>query len=205
MTRKPIIVLDADGVLLDYHHAYRHLWQRAFGVLPELADPQAYFPYDRWNVPRLDTVEREQLRACQDEPFWESLPAIEGALSAALSLHAAGYDLVCASALPLKYEAARLKNIRNLGFPIEQVFATPANSEGQSSRSPKASVLEKLRPIAFVDDYAPYLRGIPPEVHAALILREPNGSPNVGEDLTLSHSKHEDLAGFAQWWLNREE
>lgn len=204
MTQKPIIVLDADGVLLDYHHAYRQLWQKAFGVLPELADPQAYFPFDRWNVPLLNVAEREHLRACQDETFWEGLPAINGALAAALSLHAAGFDLVCVSALPLKFEAARLKNIRNLGFPIKQVIATPMISGGVSHQSPKAGALEKIRPVAFVDDYAPYLRGIPAGVHAALILREPNGSPNVGEDLALAHSKHEDLADFASWWINRE-
>jgi hypothetical protein len=30
------------------------------------------------------------------------------------------------------------------------------------------------------DDFLSYLRGIPDNIHAALILREPNGSPNVG-------------------------
>lgn len=28
---KPIIALDADGVLLDYHVAYRSAWHKAFG------------------------------------------------------------------------------------------------------------------------------------------------------------------------------
>lgn len=54
------------------------------------------------------------------------------------------------------------------------------------------------RPIIVLD-----ADGVPTSVHAALIMREPNGSPNVGEDLALAHSKHEDLSGFARWWLNR--
>lgn len=205
MSKKPTIALDADGVLLDYHHAYRHVWQKAFRVLPELADAQAYFPFDRWNVPRLDAADRAHFRACQDESFWATLPAIDGALDAAMSLHAAGFELVCVSALPLKFEAARLRNLRALGFPIERVLATPATPEGVSSPSVKAQALAQLRPVAFVDDYAPYLRDIPAGIHAALILREPNGSPNTGEDLALAHSKHEDLAEFARWWLNRKE
>jgi phosphoglycolate phosphatase-like HAD superfamily hydrolase len=204
MHKKPTIALDADGVLLDYHQAYRQVWQKAFGVLPELADPQAYFPYDRWKVPWLDSAERDHLRACQDDEFWQTLPAMDGALQAAMALHAAGFELVCVSALPLQFESARLKNIRDLGFPIERVFATPvATSDAKSSRSVKADVLEQIRPMAFVDDFAPYLRGIPSSIHAALILRELNGSPNIGNDLALAHSKHEDLADFAQWWFDR--
>lgn len=41
------IALDADGVLLDNHSAYRNAWQRAFGVLPDVRDPNAYWPIDR--------------------------------------------------------------------------------------------------------------------------------------------------------------
>lgn len=204
MSKRPVIALDVDGVLLDYHHAYRQVWQKAFGVLPELADPLAYFPQHRWNVPTLDETQRNHLRECQDEDFWSTLPVIGGALDAALSLNAAGFELVCVSALPTKFEAARLKNIRDVGFPIERVYATPVTPESESNRSVKARALEMILPVAFVDDYAPYLRGIPSSVHAALVMREPNGSPNVGDDLALAHSNHEDLAGFARWWLNRQ-
>lgn len=58
----------------------------------------------------------------------------------------------------------------------------------------------------FVIDYRawlPYLRGIPMETHAALVLCEPNGSPNVGDDLACANSQHEDQADFTNWWLNR--
>ena len=203
MPNKRIIAIDADGVLLDYHQAYRQVWKRAFGVLPELADPDAYYPFDRWKVPRLESVERDHLRACQDETFWSSLPAMGGALSAAKRLSEAGFDLVCVSALPLEYQAARLRNLCDLGFPIERVIATPKSVDGDANRSIKADALAQIGPIAFVDDYAPYLRGVPPEMHIALIMREPNGSPNVGEDLALAHSTHRDLSEFAQWWLDQ--
>lgn len=200
MTGRPLIALDCDGVLLDFHVGYASAWERAFGQAPAERDRLAYWPIDRWAVERLTPERRPLFRAAFDEHFWATLPPIEGALDACRRLHAAGFELVCVSALELEFEAARLRNLRDLGFPIERVVAT-GNAEGE--RSPKADAIESLNPIAFVDDYLPYLRGLPAQVHAALVLRAPNGSPNVGPDLALAKSVHDDLAGFATHWLAR--
>ena len=197
---RPLIALDADGVLLDFHLGYAAAWQRAFGVAPAERDPQAYWPMDRWQVDRLDPVRRVQFRAAFDEQFWATVPAIAGAVDACHRLRDAGFDLVCVSALEAEFEAARLRNLRELGFPIERVIAT-GNAAGE--RSPKADTIAALQPIAFVDDYAAYMRGVPAHVHTALVLRAPNGSPNVGPDLALAKSVHDDLAGFADHWLAR--
>jgi hypothetical protein len=94
--------------------------------------------------------------------------------------------------------SARLDNLKALGFPIRRVLAT-GHVEGE--RSPKADAIEALRPVAFVDDYIAYMRGVPAYVHTALVLRAPNGSPNVGDELRLARSVHQDLAGFADHWL----
>ena len=197
---RPLIALDADGVLLDFHLGYASAWQRAFGEAPAERDPLAYWPMDRWHVDRLDPPRRAQFRAAFDEQFWTSVPAIDGAIDACHRLHDAGYELICVSALELEYEAARLRNLRQLGFPIERVIAT-GNAAGE--RSPKADTIEALAPVAFVDDYVAYLRGVPAHVHTALIMRAPNGSPNVGADMALAKSTHDDLAGFADHWLAR--
>jgi phosphoglycolate phosphatase-like HAD superfamily hydrolase len=197
---RPLIALDADGVLLDFHLGYASAWQRAFGHAPAERDPLAYWPMDRWQVDRLDGAQRGVFRAAFDEQFWATMPAIDGAIGACHRLQQAGFDLVCVSALDAEFEAARLRNLRALGFPIERVIAT-GNAEGD--RSPKADTIEALQPIAFVDDYAPYLRGVPDHVHRALVLRAPNGSPNVGADMALANSVHADLAAFADDWLAR--
>ncbi|MBS0308788.1 MAG: HAD family hydrolase [Proteobacteria bacterium] len=197
---KPIIALDADGVLLDYHHAYRRAWAKAFGELPAIRDSQAYWPIDRWAVRRLEGDELATFRACFDHDYWSTIPAIAGAVDACHALTAAGYELVCVSAIEAGFQEARLQNLRCCGFPIERVIAT-ANAGAGSS--PKADALQKLQPAAFVDDFLPYLWGIPKHIHAALILREPNGSPNTGDDLAWAHSTHADLASFATWWLTR--
>ena len=195
---RPLIALDADGVLLDFHLAYAEAWRRAFGARPQERDAQAYWPIDRGQVERLEGERLAHFRAHFDAGFWASVPAIEGAVPACKRLADAGFELVCVSALEAHFEAARLSNLQALGFPIERVIAT-GNAAGE--RSPKAQAVAALCPVAFVDDYLPYLRGMPAEVHTALVLREPNGSPNTGPELTLARSSHPDLADFATAWL----
>ena len=91
---KPVIALDADGVLLDYSLAYAGAWQRAFGRRPALRDPDAYWPIDRWHVEHLEDDERlAQLRRAFDDEFWSGIPAIAGAVEACVALDAAGYEL----------------------------------------------------------------------------------------------------------------
>lgn len=195
-----LIALDADGVLLDFNHAYGRSWERAFGVKPRLVNPNAYWAIDRWDVPRLSGPALDQLRSTFDEEFWTTVPAIDGAIDACHTLCEAGYELICVSALPVKFEAARLTNLQRLGFPINRVVATENSQEGSS---PKASALKILQPVAFVDDYLPYLRGVHRDIHTALIMRDPHGSPNQGDELGLATSQHLSLAEFSSWWLQR--
>lgn len=195
---RPIIALDADGVLVNFHDAYADAWARAFGARPAVRDPAAYWPIDRWQVRRLDGDELEVFRACFDAAFWSSIPAIEGAVEACHELVAAGYELICVTAMELHFQAARLQNLQRHGFPISRVIAT---ANPVANISPKAAALRELRPVAFVDDFLPYLHGIPEDIHAALVLREPNGSPNRGEGLERVDSQHPNLAHFSRWWL----
>lgn len=199
MTR-PVIALDADGVLLDYNRAYAQVWERTFGVAPQERDPNAYWALDRWAVERLSGEAFERFRARFDETFWSTLPAMSGAVEAAHPLHDAGYTLVCVTAMPACFAEARQRNLRDLGFPIERVIATGNRAV---SGSPKAGVLADLKPVAFVDDYLPYFEGVAADIHTALVMREPNGSPNVGPGLGAVRSTHASLSDFSDWWLSR--
>lgn len=200
-TANKIIALDGDGVLLDYSTAYANAWERAFDEKVVLQNPRAYWPIERWGVRRLSGAELDQFREQMDETFWSTIPAVEGALDACMLLHAAGYRLVCVTALANRYASARLRNLVNLGFPIDEVITTDADAYLQS---PKAAVLNALAPVAFVDDYAPYMVGIGPTIHKALIIRDPDGSPNSGAALDGADSTHADLAAFAAYWSERD-
>jgi phosphoglycolate phosphatase-like HAD superfamily hydrolase len=108
MSGKPIIALDGDGVLLDYSLAYAPLWEHAFGYRPAERDRDVRSPLDRWTVERLEGERLAVLQACMDEHFWSSMPPIARAVAACHRLYDAGFELVCVSALPLQFEAARL-------------------------------------------------------------------------------------------------
>jgi phosphoglycolate phosphatase-like HAD superfamily hydrolase len=196
---RPVIALDADGVLVNYNLAYAGAWERAFGVYPVERDPHAYWAIDRWGVERLEGERLQQLRDCLDEAFWSGMEAMPQAVEACHALHDAGYELVCVSALQGRYAQARERNLRALGFPIDRIVATGSMHEG---RSPKADAVAALKPVAFVDDYLPYFTGVEGSVHKALVMRGKTGSPNQGEGLGMIHSQHADLADFAAWWLN---
>lgn len=195
---KPIIALDADGVLLDYHAAYRSAWKKAFNHCPALKDPNAYWPIDRWDVRKLEGNELLHFRRFFNEEFWKTIPAIGGALDACNQLHDAGFELVCVSAIESKFENARLENLMNLGFPIRRVIATSGTT---GAMSPKATALNLLKPVVFVDDFLPYHRGVSSTIHRALITRETNGTANIGPELDEIDSSHQDLYTFSNWWL----
>lgn len=201
MTTKGIIALDADGVLLDYGLAYAGAWQRAFGQYPRERDPLAYWPIDRWEVERVADERLDTLRRCFDEEFWCAIPPVPGAVEGCHMLTAAGFELVCVTALPEAFRAARERNLRAHGFPIHIVHATDNNPA--DGNSPKAETLHRLRPLAFVDDYLPYLVGVDASIHRALIMRASTGSPNQGEPMRFADSQHADLLAFATWWTQR--
>lgn len=199
MNKRNCIVLDCDGVLLDYNAAYREAWARAFGLRPATKDPDAYWAMDRWDVHRLSGLDLQRFRAQFDVQFWSSIPPLAGAVEACMLLAAAGYQLICLTALDAKFAPARLENLAAHGFPIEQVIAVP---HAVSEISPKAEALETLQPAAFVDDFLPYFLGVNPSIHRALVLREPNGSPNSNPPASVVDSAHQDLIAFAHWWLS---
>jgi phosphoglycolate phosphatase-like HAD superfamily hydrolase len=195
---KPVIALDADGVLLDYNLAYASAWQRAFGNYPAEKDTSAYWALDRWDVARLEADALNQLRSAFDTSFWSSLPALPGAIEACNCLVAAGYELVCVTALSHQYGAARQCNLKALGFPIVQVHTA---DEGFAQVNPKAELINALKPVAFADDYLPFLAGIGSHTHCALIHRRATKTPNIGESLEAVASQHADLLEFAHWWV----
>lgn len=194
------LAVDCDGVLLDYNAAYAVAWQRAFGETPKLLNPHAYWAVDRWSVRKLDGAELAHLRSVLDEEFWSTIPAAAGALEACEILTGMGLELVCVTAMEPHFQSVRVRNLRTLGFPIHQVVATAGTVNGHN---PKAATLNALQPVAFVDDFAPYLVGIGAGTHLALVDRDPIGSPNAGNLQQEPHSRHPNLLGFARWWRNK--
>ena len=196
-----LVVLDADGVLLDYHEGYALAWERAFGVRPAVRNPDGYHPRDYWDVPALSASElRHFWTVGFDEVLWRSMPALPGALEACRQLRDAGYRLVCVTALGPEFEVARTANLDELGFEFAAVHAVGHLGAG----NPKQAAVDRLRPAAFVDDYLPYLQGIGHGTWRGLIEARSHASPNRDPHLEEPHSRHANLEDFADWWIHRK-
>ena len=100
--------------------------------------------------------------------------------------------------MPEKFQAARLQNLFQLGFPIETIFTV---EHTESMVSPKAAIINSLKPVAFVDDYLPYMLGIHGDIYRAMITRETEGSPNTEKLFNSVSSQHADIQDFVQYWL----
>lgn len=164
---KPLIVLDCDGVLLDYNLAYASQWKRVFGTYPREKDPKGFFPWERWDIHMFDDEQKKKWNDHSDFHFWSTMPAIPGALESCRRLVEYGYDLVCVTALDPEHLEARKKNLVDLGFPLNDVIATGRMAEG----NPKAAIINKLAPDFFVDDHLPYFESIHPDISCIWIDR----------------------------------
>lgn len=192
-----LIAIDADGVLLDYNLAYAHAWKRAFGHLPDEKNPNAYWAYERWDVPRLMGRDLEHFRQVFDESFWSEIPLLPGAKEACDLLRMQGCGLVCVTALPERFLEARRRNLEHHALPIDQVVCV---NHSVGDQSPKAAALKSLMPAAFVDDFLPYFRKVPSQIHRALIDRDVVGSPNGGNERESVTSVHLNFLEFALYW-----
>lgn len=177
---KDVIAIDGDGVIFNWNDAYATLWDRCFGEKLVVKDEKAYFAMDRFKVPTLTGAAKQKFRDARDEWFWTTMPILPGAIEACQLLIQQGYELVMVTAADHSTREYRQFNLISKGVPIHKVYTVDSEV---TSVSPKAKVLEELRPLVFIDDYLPYFKGIRPSIYKVLIDRNkecPN-NPNNGD------------------------
>lgn len=191
---RPVIALDADGVLLHYNKAYGSVWTEHFAEQLSVVDPTAYHATTYWGVSN----------PSKDHPFWElftrkgwrNMEAMDGALEACRKLHEAGYRLVCVTSMPEDKRQDRFDNLIDLGFPIDEVIAT--GSKFGFKGNPKKEAIEALQPLYFVDDELRKLKDLPDTVHCVLVDPDHSDSPNVGQDDSYLTMRVSSLLDFAE-------
>ena len=196
---KKLIVLDADGVLLNYAASYKLVWEEAFGIKLELKNPGMFHAYNEYGCPFEDDVQKQKFYDHFTVKYWESMPLLPDALNACNELVSMGYDLVCVTSMPTEFQEARQKNFETHNIPILKTYAV-GRDRTRPVYSPKLEVLLELDPVAFVDDYATNFMDLhETAIHKALIHRGQPDSPNV-EHLHMADSIHENLQGFVDYW-----
>lgn len=203
LNQKPIIALDADGVLLHYNNAFKNFYELFFKVSLTIQDPNAYHATRYLGIDPPDN-DSPFWKAFSDQDVWGSMPAIEGAIEACHQLKSLDFDLVCVTSMPVQFEHRRLHNLQILGFPIERVIATGRKSSGDvpetthSSENPKKEVIDLLKPAWFVDDEWRKLKNIE---NVNLVMIDPgcSDSPNKETDYSKLTTVAQNLKEFAQW------
>lgn len=194
------IILDGDGVVVDYRPSYARVWKKAFGTELPVVHPNSYHAHIMYDLHLRDRPDISgKFFEHFTEDVWESLPACEGAIEACQALHEAGHVLICVTSIPKGLEAARLRNFQTLGIPIDRVIATGRSSE----LNPKLDIIHQLNPVAFVDDLGSNFIGVRDDIHKALIHGQHHDNPNNEEYQAISTSIHLNLADFAKYWLAR--
>ena len=194
-----LLAIDADGVLLDYNRAFASVWQSVFGVHLTEVLPNAYHAREQFGVDMSDEEVKTRFYRAFDEKAWSSMPALPGAVLATQRLAREGHTLICVTSMPAEFRAARLKNLRALGMPFEEVIAT-GRDRSLDQNNPKKQAIDALRPDFFVDDLLENFKDLNPGVHHAFIDAGKKNSPNthwVGS--SLHHSTHVSLLNFADF------
>jgi 5' nucleotidase, deoxy (Pyrimidine), cytosolic type C protein (NT5C) len=184
-----VIVLDADGVLLDYNKAYPKAWKIAFGEDLAVKNPSAFYAMNVYGC-RFSSVEQSfQFRdAYFSKEFWEDMPPMPGAVDACNRLVNHGYKLICVTKSPSMFKEERVSNFAKYGLPISETHCVENKYE----------ILTKLKPKAFVDDQEENFLGLDSSIHLALIDDDQFDSPNIGK----GNSCHASLKEFVDYWLS---
>lgn len=195
---RPIIALDADGVLLHYNKAYGTIWQEHFAETLSVMDANAYHATTYWGVN--DPERPHEFWNLFQRKGWRNMEAMDGAIEACHKLHAAGYRLVCVSSMPADKQQDRFDNLRDLGLPIDQVIATGSTFGFRGN--PKKAAIEALQPLYFVDDELRKLKDLPDSVHCVLVDPGHSDNPNEGQDDSYLTMRVSSLLDFASQLLS---
>lgn len=187
-----IIVLDADGVLLDYNKKLAHVCEKALNI--QLGVLKYFHHFSNAVNFQMTPVQSEKVFTLFDIEGWNSMPAIEGSVEACKAIAALGHSLVCVSSMPDKFVQARKHNLINLGIPINHVLGT---GRDDSQTNPKSGYLKSINPDIFVDDQIRNFHGIPDSICKVWIDHGYTDCPNVGMDKSQVDFTFKSLRDFS--------
>lgn len=197
--KKEIIVLDCDGVLLNYNRAYPAAWEAAFGEKLVLKNPGMHHAFNEYDCPFKDDAQKAKFYEHFTGDLWATMPPLEDALAACNELVELGYELVCVTTMPSQFHEFRLKNLTLHNLPISRTFSL-GRDKSRPAYNAKKELLLELKPVAFVDDYVANFFDLEDcGIHKALIYRNQSDSPN-NDHLHLADSVHSNLQGFVDFW-----
>ena len=199
MNKLKCIALDCDGVLLDYNEAYGRLLKEFFGKEIPVFDPTCYHAENYYGIANkwVNKEERAAFFKLFNEKGWAMMQALPGALQATQQLKDMGYYIYVVTSMDKKAQEMRFNNLKQLGFPIDEVIST---GKKHGHQNPKKEYIEHIKPEYFVDDLISNFHNITSNTHFVLIDLPATDSPNLDfkEPINL-HSKYNSLLDFVKF------
>ncbi len=144
-----LCVLDADGVLLNYHQAFKETYEKMFERQCHVVSPTSYLSLKYFGLPDFSEEEMTKFKK-EFIQQWNSMMALEGANEAISILKEKNYKIIVLTAIPEEHVQAREENFKKLKMNIDAVIASPVKKKDVN---PKKEYLDVLQPHFFVDDY----------------------------------------------------
>ena len=146
MHKPGVVVSDVDGVLLDFYSgAARVLEDMLQRPMVKVDDrPATRFRYG------LTMEEYQRMRmVMRDHPHgWANLPTLPGAVAAIRALNEAGHEVVFLSSCGQSLNDLRRENLDRLGLAHCKLICVE-----DGDKNAKGAVLDRLKPVAFIDDH----------------------------------------------------
>lgn len=195
MTKK--IVLDCDGVLLDYSEAYRRIYEQHFETSLSIVKPDAFHAEEYYGISFTD-ITRCAFEDAFNQFGWCSMKPLAGAIEATRLLKEAGYTIHIVTSIPDLARDIRAQNLKSLGFIIDEVITT---GKKIGTQNPKRDFIHQIKPDYFVDDMMENFQDIDKENNTQFVLIENHlvcpANELLKEQITL-FSRHEKLLDFVQ-------
>lgn len=198
---KGIIAIDADGVMLDYNLAFKDAYEKAFSTLLSLHDEKAFHAKNMWGISDFESEQKAHFYKASDSyQIWKNMPAIKDSVDAVNKMVQLGYEVVCVTSMPPKYQEDRLYNLQTLGFKISKVIATNRVSD----ENPKKKYIEELKPLYFIDDLLKNFEGIKGDTELVYVEREYSDNPNKDYRHIPFHHTVSSLKEFSNFLVKKE-
>lgn len=203
---KPLFLIDGDGVMLDYNQAFKEHYEKIYNTSLTLKKPKSYLAVEMWGVGNMSKEDYHHFKTESEKiGIWENMPALPDSLEFVKEL-SQYFTVWCLTSMPTEYEQARLKNLQNLGFPIEKVIATSRVGK----ENPKKRFVEELKPMYFLDDLLQNFVDIHPKNKTKLIYLDwkHEDSPNkeydhINPHMTIHH--YQDFFAKSTYYIQQKK
>lgn len=165
------IVLDADGVLLNWLSRFAEFWEKKNGMKPGSLTVVHSDKRDQWE--RFGLKKKSWSSWGQDfnhHNGWADIPLFEGVQDVVDAMRSENMRVCIVSSVPDAAREHRIKDMMKMGFDINDIFLVRSGDEGQK----KSDVINKLNAGYFFDDDIKNFDGVSESVKTVYVAQEGN-------------------------------